>query len=135
MSNATVPVMLGDHPTNDDPTAVLVTMGRDATGREIFRTKQGFVACMPNSMALPVCFETQDKAQRSQRQALGWSEAIWGRLTAERVTSLSDVDLEASLGPCVCGPRLVEWAKALRDGGALYMDGETVELKRPATAA
>lgn len=46
-------------------------------------------------------------------------EAILGRMIVEGARSLSDAEIERTLSPCVCGPRLVEAAKRLRDRGRL----------------
>lgn len=44
---------------------------------------------------------------------------IESRLAAERCVDSSDAELERCLGPCVLGPKMVEYAKALRVVGEL----------------
>lgn len=46
-------------------------------------------------------------------------EAIIGRLVVEGVTDPTPEELVRALDPCVCGPRLVEWATQLIALGAL----------------
>jgi hypothetical protein len=48
-----------------------------------------------------------------------WGDAIVGRMVAENAADLSDAEIERTLGPCVCGPRLIVAAKAMRDAGTL----------------
>lgn len=55
--------------------------------------------------------------------AVKWLDPIRGRMTADNAADLSDAEIERTLGPCVCGPRLVVAARLARDNGTLrYAD-------------
>ncbi len=51
-----------------------------------------------------------------------WGCAIAGRMQVEGAKDTSDAEIERTLSPCVCGPRLVEVAKYMRDAGTLDID-------------
>lgn len=48
-----------------------------------------------------------------------WRDAIIGRMIVEHASDLSDAEIARTLGPCVCGPRLIAVAKAMRECGTL----------------
>lgn len=48
-----------------------------------------------------------------------WLNEIKGKLRAEEVISLSDVEIERALGPCVAGIELIKLAKEYRNRGVL----------------
>jgi hypothetical protein len=51
-----------------------------------------------------------------------YRDALIGRMIAAGAKDVSDAEIERTLGPCVCGPALVQWAKSLRADGHLVVD-------------
>lgn len=47
---------------------------------------------------------------------------IIARLNSEAATDLSDASIEAAIGPCIGGRKLVALAKKMRDDGELTTD-------------
>ena len=57
-----------------------------------------------------------------------WKNAIITKMRVERATSLSDSEIERTLGPCVAGDELIKLAKQYRDEGIL-IEQDIVQLK------
>jgi hypothetical protein len=71
---------LADHPARHDKTACLTRASVDmrAVGREVFRVRGGYLACLPNGLALVDLFVDEAAAWRAQEDYVtGHSERGW----------------------------------------------------------
>lgn len=63
-------IRLDEHPSNLDPTATIVGSSRSMGRPGVYKVRRGYVAALPNEMAIDGHFASGDEALAAQRRMM-----------------------------------------------------------------